>query len=263
MGDFFGNDKIKFLSFRKLNSWTASYGLTDQRLSPVLYKNYTRRRLSVQHAQNLACVASVSVGFRSRERPKNEILIICRARNGNEWKMERGGGGKELWNKKWSRGRGGGGKRNACQQRSLFWKTPFASQRRNQCFWLVRHIVWWLTYSISHIQTWLAFRGRIVEERSRFSSFAKLSKSRTWRQAERSRDPDTLWRKSVDYFAKGLWKKPRFSDGKTWSSLWFARWKTLWGQTFSKSSSRNVKLEKPTASSRFIRKIFISLGCCF
>ena len=27
-----------------------------------------------------------------------------------------------------------------------------------------------------------------------------------------------------------------------------------WGQTFSKSSSRNVKLEKPTASSGFIHK---------
>ena len=54
VGDFFGNDKIKFLGFKKLNSWTASYGLTDLRLSPVLYKNYTRRRLSVQQAQNPA-----------------------------------------------------------------------------------------------------------------------------------------------------------------------------------------------------------------
>ena len=115
--------------------------------------------------------------------------------------------------------------------------------------------MWWLTYSISHIQTWPVFRG-IVEERSRFSSFAKLFKSWTWRQAERSREADTLWRKSVDYFAKGLRKKPRFSDGKTSSSLtlWFARWKTLCGQTFSKSSIRKVKLEKPTASSGFIRK---------
>ena len=38
----------------------------------------------------LACVASVSVGFQSRERPKNDILVILPSE-----KMERGGGGKE------------------------------------------------------------------------------------------------------------------------------------------------------------------------
>ena len=32
----------------------TTYGLTDRRLSPMLYKNYTSRRLSVQHAQNPA-----------------------------------------------------------------------------------------------------------------------------------------------------------------------------------------------------------------
>ena len=61
-----------------------------------------------------------SVGFQSRERPKNEILIILPRK---KWervkKWIEGGGGKELWNKKWSRGREGG-KGNACQQRSLF-----------------------------------------------------------------------------------------------------------------------------------------------
>ena len=45
--------KLGFKSFKNLNSWTANYGLTGRRLSPMLYKNYTRRRLSVQQGQTL------------------------------------------------------------------------------------------------------------------------------------------------------------------------------------------------------------------
>ena len=56
------------------------------------------------------------MGFQSRERHKNEILIILPRK---KWervkKWSEGGGGKELWNKKWRRVEGGGGKGNACQ----------------------------------------------------------------------------------------------------------------------------------------------------
>ena len=47
---------------------------------------------------SLACVASVSLLFRSKERPRNEILGFGRARNatrGKKWKRERGRGRKE------------------------------------------------------------------------------------------------------------------------------------------------------------------------
>ena len=42
----------------------------------------------------LACVASVSVLFRSKERPRNEILGFGRARNETRGKNERGGRGR-------------------------------------------------------------------------------------------------------------------------------------------------------------------------
>ena len=66
----------------------------------------------------LACVASVSVGFQSRERSKNEVLIILPRK---KWERV----------KKWSEGEGEGNERNACQQRSVFCKTPQSSFCRN------------------------------------------------------------------------------------------------------------------------------------
>ena len=58
----------------------------------------------------IACVASVSVGFQSRERSKNEILIILPR---EKWERKNG-----AW------GEGERNERNACQQRSVFCKTP-------------------------------------------------------------------------------------------------------------------------------------------
>ena len=46
--------------------------------------------------QRLACVASVSVRFRSKERPRNGIFGIGHSRNGKRAKkLKEGGGGKE------------------------------------------------------------------------------------------------------------------------------------------------------------------------
>ena len=46
--------------------------------------------------KRLACVASVSVWFRSKERPRNGILAFGRARNETRAKkMKVGGGGRE------------------------------------------------------------------------------------------------------------------------------------------------------------------------
>ena len=59
---------------------------------------------------NVACVASVSVGFQSRERFDN----FAAQEMGTSEKMERGG-------------RGEGNERNACQQRSVFCKMPPSS----------------------------------------------------------------------------------------------------------------------------------------
>ena len=74
-------------------------------------------------AFSLAYVASVSVGFQSRKRPKNEILIILPRK---KWervkKWSEGGGGKELWNKKWSRGRGEEGKETLASKGCYFEK---------------------------------------------------------------------------------------------------------------------------------------------
>ena len=83
--------------------------------SPV----YSPRRIR----GSIACVASVSVGFQSRERQKNEILIILPRK---KWervkKWIEGGGGKELWNKKWSRGRGEEGKETLASKGRYFEK---------------------------------------------------------------------------------------------------------------------------------------------
>ena len=55
---------------------------------------------------DVAYVASVSVGFQSTERPKNEILIILPRKKWERMKNgARGEGRRKLWNKKWSRGR--------------------------------------------------------------------------------------------------------------------------------------------------------------
>ena len=43
----------------------------------------------------IACVASVSVWFRSNERQKNGIFCFGRARNGTRTKNERGGRGRK------------------------------------------------------------------------------------------------------------------------------------------------------------------------
>ena len=70
----------------------------------------------------LACVASVSVWFGSKERPRNRILGFGRARN-------------ETRAKKWKWGEGEGKDRNACRQTPRFWKPAFASERSA---WLAR-----------------------------------------------------------------------------------------------------------------------------
>ena len=70
----------------------------------------------------LACVASVSVWFGSKERPRNRILGFGRARN-------------ETPAKKWKWGEGEGKERNACRQTPRFWKPAFASE---SSAWLAR-----------------------------------------------------------------------------------------------------------------------------
>ena len=72
--------------------------------------------------RGLACVASVSVWFRSKERPRNGILGFGRARN-------------ETRAKKWKWGEGEGKEGNACRQTPRFWKPAFASERSA---WLAR-----------------------------------------------------------------------------------------------------------------------------
>ena len=70
----------------------------------------------------LACVESVSVWFRSKERPRNGILGFDLARNETRAK-----------NWKWEEGEGKEG--NACRQTPRFWKPAFASERSA---WLAR-----------------------------------------------------------------------------------------------------------------------------
>ena len=73
-------------------------------------------------AFKLACVASVSVWFRSKEIPRKGTFGFDRARN-------------ERRVKKWKRGEGKGKEGNACRQTPRFWKPAFASERSA---WLAR-----------------------------------------------------------------------------------------------------------------------------
>jgi len=70
----------------------------------------------------LACVASISVWFRSKKRPRNGILGFVRARN-------------ETRAKNWKCGEGEGKEGNACRQTPRFWKPAFTSERSA---WLAR-----------------------------------------------------------------------------------------------------------------------------
>ena len=62
-----------------------------------LQKNRYLRSLNKLHRDiiMIACVASVSVWFRSNERPRNGIFCFGRARNGTRTKYERGGRGRK------------------------------------------------------------------------------------------------------------------------------------------------------------------------
>ena len=70
----------------------------------------------------VACTASVSVWFRSKEIPRKGTLGFDRARN-------------ETKAKKWKMGEGDGKEGNACRQTPRFWKPAFASERSA---WLAR-----------------------------------------------------------------------------------------------------------------------------
>ena len=76
----------------------------------------------------LACVASVSVWFRSKERPRNGILGFGRARNETRAK-------KRKWGEGEGEGEGEGKEGNACRQTPRFWKPAFARERSA---WLAR-----------------------------------------------------------------------------------------------------------------------------
>ena len=62
-----------------------------------LQKNRYLQTLNKLHRDNImiACVASVSVWFRSNERQRNGIFCFGRARNGTRTKNERGGRGRK------------------------------------------------------------------------------------------------------------------------------------------------------------------------
>ena len=70
----------------------------------------------------IACVASVSVWFRSKEIPRKGTFGIDRARN-------------ETRAKRWKRGEGEGKEGNACRQTPRFWKPAFACVAWR--FWLL------------------------------------------------------------------------------------------------------------------------------
>ena len=63
--------------------------------------------------RKLACVASVSVGFGSKERRRNGFLVFCPREKWDERQKNEGG--------EWVRGVKEG---NACRQTPGFWKTP-------------------------------------------------------------------------------------------------------------------------------------------
>ena len=76
----------------------------------------------IKRACSLACIASVSVWFRSKEIPRKRTFGFDRARN-------------ETRAKKWKRVEGEGKEGNACRQTPRFWKPAFASERSA---WLAR-----------------------------------------------------------------------------------------------------------------------------
>ena len=88
----------------------------------------------------VACVASVSVGFGSKERPRNGIFGVLSAR-----KM-----GREP--KKRKRAVGEGKEGNACRQTPGFWKPPFASERGSWLAGLVQYY-WHLYFNTFECQT--------------------------------------------------------------------------------------------------------------
>ena len=98
------HSKLYCLCSRAIRNFLVCVSLLGLRTTALFP---SRKKVSRRVVVHLACVASVSVGFQSRERPKNEILIILPHK---KWERVKNG----AW------GEGGGGKGNACQQRSLF-----------------------------------------------------------------------------------------------------------------------------------------------
>ena len=97
----------------------------------------------------LACVASVSVRFRRKGRPRNGILSFDRARN-------------ETRAKKWKWGEGEGKEGNACRQSPRFWKPAFASERSA---WLTRLVeqCWHVTIKgLFHTEKTVWYATRIL-----------------------------------------------------------------------------------------------------
>ena len=90
----------------------------------------------------IACVARVSVWFRSKEIPRKGTFNFDCVRN-------------ETTAKKWKRGKGKGKEGNACRQTPRFWKPAFASERSAWLAWLVE-------------QCWhVSIKGLFHTERSR------------------------------------------------------------------------------------------------
>ena len=79
--------------------------------------NFEENNSYYSPANKLACVASISMGFQSRERPKNKIFDNFAMREMEQAKNWSEGGGRNYRMKNGVRGRGKG---NAYQQRLLF-----------------------------------------------------------------------------------------------------------------------------------------------
>jgi len=92
----------------------------------------------------LACVASVSVGFGSKERPRNGMFGVFSARKmGREPKKRKRG----VWD---------GNEGNACRQTPEFWKPPFACERSSLLAGLVE---FYLHVSIKGLELLLGKEG--------------------------------------------------------------------------------------------------------
>ena len=89
----------------------------------------------------LACVASVSVGLKSKERPRNGILP---ARNWDESQNKKEGVGE-------------GKEGNACNQTPGFWKPPFANERGSWLAGPVKHY-----WHVSVIGQYRQNKGKLV-----------------------------------------------------------------------------------------------------